>query len=157
MHKHCATTLCNNKQQHTHCRRNVKIAFKSRIHANDPTNAPAITTTEAFSVTNVFTVASLQTPLWQVPFLPQNVPSRKAASRTTHLPFPFSQESLHVEGVDGQARLIPRRFPRALHCKSRLVQTPDAHLPPESSQVAPSGAKVIAGHSGLIPSHLASN
>lgn len=111
----------------------------------------------AFSVMKAETDASEQLPPAQIPFFPHGVPSIKVASKSTQLPFPESHVNLQVDGVEGQALLIPSLFPTAAHCISLLVHSPLAHLPPSSSQVAPSGAYLMAGHSGFTPSHLESN
>lgn len=106
---------------------------------------------------NADTEASEHVPPVQIPFLPHGVPSIKVASKSTQFPFPESQVSLHVEGVLGQARRIPSLRPTAAHCMSLLVHRPLAHRPPSNSQLAPSGAYLIAGQSAFKPSHLESN
>ena len=58
-----------------------------------------------------------------------------------------------VFGIDLHDRVIPKSLPMALHCKSLLVQIPDAHLPLSKFALTAVDCFLTAGHFPLFQGH----
>ena len=125
------------------------------MNISAPTVAPIATTKAELSSMKPEIEYSEHWPAEHVPLDPQGVPSMKYASIVTHSPLE-SHVNRQVFRIFLHDFVIPSRFPTLMHCKSRLVQIPDAQVPPSSSHFIPFVALPIGGHFPLFPSQIES-